>query len=126
MGRLKHFVIPLVIGILMVAGRASAQEEEKIDVMPVPRTKAQVVYPKEALSKGIEGTVWVKAFVDVNGQVQKAEILKSEAEILNGAALEAAKKWSFAPATKDGKPVAVWITLPFKFKLADDGAKKKG
>ena len=33
--------------------------------------------------------------------------------------MAAARQFIFTPAMKDKKPVAVWITLPFKFKLAD-------
>jgi outer membrane biosynthesis protein TonB len=33
-------------------------------------------------------------------------------------------KWVFKPATLNGKPVAVWVNIPFRFKLAE-GKKEK-
>jgi len=33
--------------------------------------------------------------------------------------LVAAKEYRFTPSEIKGKPVAVWVTIPFKFKLAE-------
>jgi len=46
-------------------------------------------------------------------------IQKSDAEIFNEPALEAAKQFIFTPAYMNNGPVAVWVSVPFKFKLAD-------
>jgi protein TonB len=125
MWRIRCYSVALAMLVLLAAGRGDAQEEQKVDTMPVPTMKAKVVYPEEALSKGVEGTVWVKAYIDEAGAVRKAEILKTDAAVFKASALEAAGKWKFSPALKDGKPVAVWVTLPFRYKLAEGGAKKK-
>lgn len=90
-----------------------------VDVQPGIRTHASPAYPKEALAKGLEGKVWVKVLVDTAGLPARTEILKSDDEIFNASALAAAQKFTFTPAKKDGKPVAVWITMPFKYKLSD-------
>jgi periplasmic protein TonB len=101
-----------------IMGMAWAQEAAELSKMPEPKHKAHVVYPKAALEKGIEGTVYVKVWVDETGVVKKAEVLKSDAPALDAAAVEAAKGWTFSPAlSKESKPVGVWLTLPFKFKL---------
>jgi TonB family protein len=57
--------------------------------------------------------------VNSEGKVEEAKILKSDNTIFERPALEAAKQWLFSPALKDGKPVDVWLTVPFTFKLAD-------
>ena len=75
------------------------------------------MYPEEARKDGIEGTVWVKILIDEKGNPQKAVILKSDAEVLNQATIDAAMKWKFKPAVLKGKPVEAWVSIPFKFKM---------
>jgi protein TonB len=82
------------------------------------------VYPEEALKNGLEGTVYVKIWVNTEGKVVDAAIQKSDAEIFNQPSLDAAKQFQFTPALKDGLPVSVWVTVPFKYKLADKAEKK--
>ncbi|TSA17797.1 energy transducer TonB [bacterium] len=80
-------------------------------------------YPEAAKKDKVEGTVWLKTLVDVQGKVTKVEIQKSDAEMLNQAAVDAVKQWVFKPAVMEGKPVAVWVSIPFRFKLASDHEK---
>ena len=75
-------------------------------------------YPEVARRAGIEGTVWVKIWIDEQGNPRKAVLLKSDAEILNQTSLDTAMKWKFKPAVLKGKPVAVWVSIPFKFKMS--------
>ncbi|MDP3684223.1 MAG: energy transducer TonB [Ignavibacteria bacterium] len=98
--------------------------DEFIPVEKMPDIVNQVnpVYPEEAKKNGIEGRVWVKALVSKEGNVKKAVAVKSDNEIFNQAAIEAAMKYRFTPAMQSGKPVAVWVVMPFKFEL--DGEKK--
>ncbi|HWP83255.1 MAG TPA: energy transducer TonB [Bacteroidota bacterium] len=74
-------------------------------------------YPDIALRAGIEGTVFVKVWVDKEGKVRKAVILKSDGEVLNQAAIEAVQQWVFTPALMNNGPVSVWITVPIRFRL---------
>ena len=126
---MKTIVAILVIGVvLLFAGMAQDKPAAgaKGDPMPTLVKRADPAYPKSALEAGIEGTVYVKALVDTDGKVAKVEIIKSDAKELDKAALDAAKKFTFEAAVSGGKPVEVWVTIPFKFKLADGkDAKKK-
>ncbi len=79
-------------------------------------------YPEIAKSAGITGKVFIKVLVDKEGMPKKAMVIKSENEIFNQSAIDAAMKSKFSPAIQEGKPVAVWIVLPYKFAL--DGEKK--
>jgi protein TonB len=79
--------------------------------------QVQPQYPADAKKSKIEGTVWVKVWIDETGKAKKAGITKSERPELNKAALDAVMKWEFKPALLNGKPVAVWINIPFKFAL---------
>lgn len=84
---------------------------------PVVVKRVEPVYPEIALKAGIEGTVYVKIWVDKEGKPKKVVLLKSDAEIFNDAAMKAAEKWVFTPAMMNNGPVSVWVTIPFKFKL---------
>ncbi len=75
-------------------------------------------YPDIALRAGLEGNVFVKVWVDKEGKVRKVVILKSDAEIFNQAAEDAAKQWIFTPAVMQKGPVSVWVSIPFRFRLS--------
>lgn len=79
--------------------------------------RVEPVYPELARKAGLEGTVWVKLWVDKEGKVKDVVILKSASEIFNQPAIDAAKQWIFTPALMKTGPVSVWISLSFNFKL---------
>ena len=84
---------------------------------PLPVKKVDPKYPEIALRAGIEGTVYVKAWVDKEGKVRKVVVLKSDAEIFVQPAVDAAAQWIFTPAVMQKGPVSVWVSIPFKFRL---------
>lgn len=85
---------------------------------PVVIKRIEPVYPEIAKRAGVEGTVWVKLWVDKEGKVHKVVIMKSDAEVLNQAAIDAAQQFLFTPAMQHNGPVAVWVSFPFRFKLS--------
>ncbi len=76
-------------------------------------------YPETAKKAGITGKVFVKVLIDKEGTPKKAVVIKSESELLNQSAVDAAMKSKFSPAMDKGNPIAVWIVLPYKFMLGD-------
>lgn len=90
-----------------------------VEKEPVVVKKVEPKYPELAMRAGLEGTVWVKMWVDKEGKVKQAVIIKSAAEIFNDPALEAARQFVFTPAYMNNGPVSVWVSVPFRFKLAD-------
>jgi periplasmic protein TonB len=75
-------------------------------------------YPKKAKKKHTEGKVIVKFIVAETGKVEHVEVIRG---IGNGCD-EAAKKVveqmpDWIPGKQNGKPVAVYFTLPIAFKL---------
>lgn len=75
-------------------------------------------YPQQAKENKIEGKVLVSFTIDEQGNVQKPTIKKSPDEHLSAEALRVINllpRW--APATKNGKPVASELCLPIAFKL---------
>lgn len=85
----------------------------------VNKEKIPLKYPDLALRAGIEGTVYVAALVDKNGNVKNAYIeIESGANAgFEEAALEQAMKLKYRPAFNNGIPVEVWIIYRVDFKL---------
>ncbi len=88
-----------------------------VEKNPVPVKQIAPAYPEIARRAGVEGTVWVKIWVDKEGKAKRAQVLKSDAELFNQPSIDAAMKWVFTPAIMNNGPVAVWVSIPFKFKL---------
>jgi TonB family protein len=87
--------------------------------LPIVVREVKPRYTKEALDKQIQGSVWLSLVVDTNGDISEATVSKSlDPEFgLDAEALNAARQWKFKPGTKDGRPVAVRITLELTFTL---------
>jgi protein TonB len=112
-------------------GNVSVEQDIKIDddappadfvaveKEPVVVKKVEPKYPELAMRAGLEGKVWVKIWVDKEGKAKQVVVLKSDAEIFNEPAIEAARQFVFTPAYMNNGPVSVWVSVPFKFKLAD-------
>ncbi len=80
--------------------------------------KAPPVYPKGAKEEGLQGIVVLRAAVDTDGIPSDILVLRSPDSRLGEAALAAARQWRWEPArTNEGKPIAVYFTLTFNFKL---------
>jgi TonB family protein len=97
------------------------QDYVPYDKAPEVTKQVQPKYPDAAMKDTAEGTVWTKAWIDESGNVAKAVIQKSDARVFEQAALDAVKQWTFKPATKDGKPIATWVSIPFRFKIKAGG-----
>jgi TonB family protein len=85
--------------------------------MPHPKHLATPEYPSLAYSLGKEGEVWVKAFIDASGKVEKAEIYgdtKSDYGF-EEEALASAYKNEFEPLEIDGQKMPVWIIYKVRF-----------
>lgn len=110
------------VGISMGDFKIPAEDAPPPDFVPVEK-EPQVVkevkrtYPDIAQRAGIEGRVIVKIWVDKEGRPHKAVVLKSDAEVFNKAAVDAAMQYRFTPAIMNHGPVAVWVVIPFTFKL---------
>jgi TonB family protein len=88
-----------------------------VEKFPVPVVSPAPRYPEIARRAGVEGTVWIRIWVTKEGKAKKAEVLNSESDLFNQSALDAAMHWVFTPAVMNNGPVAVWISIPFRFKL---------
>lgn len=91
-------------------------EPGDVDLLPVPTYREAPQYPQAAIDAHVQGLVVVRTFVSTEGQVTEVRIEKS-IPMLDEAALRCIRGWRFKPAMVDGKPVAVWISLPVRFTL---------
>jgi TonB family protein len=104
----KHdFVAPLV-SISTVTSAPSL----KHDVRPV--------YTKEMLAAKVEGVVKAELLVDGDGKVKEVRILSDLGFGTKESAMAAFLQWEFAPAMRDGKPVATWISYSIRFVFLKD------
>ena len=89
-----------------------------VDEFPEPITKVLPIYPEIAREAGVAGTVVVRVLVGKDGRVRDAFVEpKSSLLLLDGEALEAARRWVFKPAMTHNHPVSVWVTIPMRFTL---------
>ena len=79
--------------------------------------QSKIKYPEIAKRAGIEGKVYVLAFIDENGNVANAKIIKGIGAGCDEAALDAVKQTKFKPGRQKGKPVKVQVSIPIVFKL---------
>lgn len=77
----------------------------------------KIVYPEIAKRAGIEGRVFVKAYINENGLVDKAELIKGIGAGCDQAAMNAVINTKFVPGMQDGKPVKTQVAIPILFKL---------
>ncbi|MBI5663066.1 MAG: energy transducer TonB [Ignavibacterium album] len=92
-------------------------EEMPEPIGGIQAIQSKIVYPEIAKRAGVEGKVYVLAFVDENGDVRDAKIIKGIGAGCDEAALEAVKKTKFKPGKQRGKPVRVQVSIPVVFKL---------
>ena len=78
---------------------------------------ARASYPPMALRNGLESDVTLRIEVDAQGNVTKAEILKSGGAGFDDEALKAVKQSRFEPAQKDGQNVPAEFTYIYRFRL---------
>jgi TonB family protein len=74
-------------------------------------------HPPEALKQGLEGHPVLKLTIDATGKVTAAEVVEPAGHGFDEAAKEAALKFVYEPATRDGKPIPVQILYRYDFTL---------
>lgn len=119
-------------GISSVAHGAPAQEREtstkgrvyKLDEEGVSKPeftkKVEPIFPEEAKKKRLKAKVIIEAIAGADGEWKDIHVIKVVGDENAGfqqAATDAVAQWEFKPATVDGKPVNVAITLNIQFSL---------
>lgn len=81
---------------------------------PIPR------YPEAARARGWEGLVLLAVGVAADGRADSVAVARSSGHtVLDEAALDAVRRWRFAPARRAGIPVPGTAAVPIRFRLED-------
>jgi len=83
---------------------------------PRKRHHVNPAYPPVAVAARVQGIVVLEATIDENGNVVNARILLS-IPLLDGAALEAVRQWSYEPTLLNGSPVPILMSVSVRFEL---------
>lgn len=118
---------------LLGSGDGEPQEVKPVDPDPDPNAfiiaeeeprpvnmddiRKLIGYPPMAKEAEIEGKVIVRVLVDQTGRYKKHIVLKDPHPILTKAVVSKLNKLQFTPGIQAGKPIKVWVTIPFDFKL---------
>jgi TonB family protein len=86
-------------------------------------TKARIVskpepsYTEDARRHNVVGTVVLRAVFAFDGTVRNIVVFRGLPDGLNEKVIQAARKIKFIPATKDGRPVSMYMQLEYNFNL---------
>lgn len=113
---MKRLILVLFLALPLLSQTPQTQE-------PSITSRFEAQYTPEARANHIEGTVVLDLIVGVDGRVYNVTVKDGLGYGLDEAAIQAAGKWTFQPATKDSHAVAVNAVLQFKFALSAAAAK---
>lgn len=75
-------------------------------------------YPQIAQEEGWEGRAILRVHVDASGHPISVDIHRSSGhDVLDKAALAAARQWTFVPAKRGATPIDGWVDVPLDFRL---------
>lgn len=119
----------LLIGVALLAAcgpEDSAPDQESPVSRPrgfeppvVTNAESPVGYPPDLYRDGVEGTVVLRLFVDESGTLVPDSTQIAEGSgysELDSAALEGVAEMRFAPARRDGQPIATAFLQPVHFR----------
>ena len=90
-----------------------------VDQLPVATSSEAPEYPQWAKSRALNGSLVVNALICRSGHVLDAWVVWPEgatpAPELEELALATVRKWSFSPASFQGRPRAIVVAIPFQF-----------
>jgi protein TonB len=107
------------LGAAKPAGQDPALADEIAAWKPKPKVRVKPVYPDEARSAEIEGTVVVEVAIDCTGKVTSAKVLQPLGHGLDQAALTAIQKTEFEPAPRCAPGLSKSLKINYAFRLGD-------
>lgn len=88
-----------------------------MDKLPKVVSRVAPSYPTELRERGVQGVVTVEMLIDSTGRVVQAKAVRSTTPEFAAMAVDAAKKWEFAPAEAAGKKITSRVLVPFEFTM---------
>lgn len=111
---------PTIAGISLPANKAAAPKLTAPVAKPLTGgtllQRVAPVYPRAAISQGIEGEVELQADITVRGTVENIRRISGH-PLLVQAAIDAVRHWRYDPFKVDGQPVARGATITLNFKI---------
>jgi TonB family protein len=77
----------------------------------------EMIYPENALNKGLDGTVVLKCKIGTNGEVKDLQVEKSVGPEIDAEALRLFRMLLWKPATRMGHAVVTEVEFPIKFNI---------
>jgi periplasmic protein TonB len=110
--------VALLVTVAAVAGfgQDGPKKVTRQEAMSAVLSKVAPQYPPMARQLKIEGAVELQATVTESGAVEEVTITSGN-PVLTKPAVEAVKKWKFAPFVQDGKAVKAMAPLTVIFKM---------
>ena len=112
---------PVVVSI--AGGPAEAEDYNRIFSGREVTSKARVLekpeptYTESARKFGVTGTVVLRCVFSKEGEVTNIHVVRKLPHGLTLRTMAAARAIKFTPATKDGRPVSMWMELQYNFNL---------
>jgi protein TonB len=94
----------------------SFEVEKPPECVNLQQVRGEMSYPEVARQAGIEGRVTVKVLVGPDGNVLKIGAVTGP-DVFYDEVSSKSMNLQFTPGLQNGKPVKVWVTVPFNFKL---------
>jgi len=91
---------------------------DEVDAVARLVTPIAPAYPASMRARGREGDVVAKVLVRADGSVAGAELIEATDAAFTDAARTQIREARFAPALRGGAPVASWVIVRIRFRLA--------
>jgi len=99
-------------------GKSISNITAPIEAVPLYNINPPPRYPKVAIKRGYQGTVELMVLINENGKVADLWLFKSSGySILDQAALQSVKNWSFTPGSRGSQKIEMWVRVPVRFQL---------
>ncbi|MBI4178352.1 energy transducer TonB [bacterium] len=106
--------------VTQTAGSAEEGTQDMRVVLPAYSHNPPPDYPIEARRRWAEGLVLLKVRISETGGVLAVSVDKtSDFSLLDGAALDAVRRWKFVPAMRGAKPIEGICVVPVEFSLKE-------
>ena len=107
--RVAAVLAAVTLALTLAPRYAPAQTTQNDEIVRRAKTRVDPAYPELARKMSLSGTVKIEVVVAPNGAVKDARVVGGH-PVLANAALDAARKWRFEPASTESKGI-----IDFKF-----------
>ncbi len=112
-------------GLARADGEAAAASAPARTIVPPKLVqRAEAEFPASEVAVGKGATVVLQIAIDGKGAVAGVNVLESAGPAFDAAAVAAARRFVFEPATVDGQPIPVKITYRVQFTVTEKMVKK--